>query len=128
MRALKRIPARGPLLISFNRGHWCPYCKLDLRALAAAQPEVERHGGQIVSTMPDTSAGRTEALSADPLPFPILSDVDLGYALSLGLVYWVGADVVTLYRELGIDLERHQGNEFTFSRLPPSSLSRVMVW
>jgi peroxiredoxin len=112
--SLNSLLSRGPLLISFNRGHWCPYCKLDLRALAAAQPEVERHGGQIVSIMPDTAAGHTEALSGDPLPFPILSDVDLGYALSLGLVYWVGADVITLYRELGIDLERHQGNEFHF--------------
>lgn len=112
--SLKSLLARGPLVISFNRGHWCPYCKLDLRAMAAAQPEIERLGAQIVSIMPDTAAGRTEALSGDPLPFPILSDVDLGYTLSLGLVYWVGPDVVALYQELGIDLERHQGNGFHF--------------
>lgn len=105
---------RGPLVVSVNRGHWCPYCMLDLRALAAAQPDIERLGGQVVSIMPDSAAYTGGAFGSDPLPFPILSDVDLGYMLSLGLVYWVGADVASLYRELGIDLERYQGNDSHF--------------
>lgn len=105
---------RGPLVISVNRGHWCPYCRLDLRALAAAQPEFERLGGQVVSIMPDSAGYTGAAFGGDPLPFPILSDVDLGYTLSLGLVYWVGADVASLYRELGIGLEQYQGNDSQF--------------
>jgi peroxiredoxin len=44
------------------------------------------------------------------LPFPVLSDVDLGYALTLGLVYWVGEEVKQLYDQLGLDLERFQGH------------------
>lgn len=111
--ALQSLLDRGPLVISFNRGHWCPYCKLDLRALAAAQPEIERLGGHIVSIMPD-SATVTGRAFADDTPFPILSDVDLGYSLSLGLVYWVGTEVTVLYKELGLELDRYQANESYF--------------
>ena len=105
---------RGPLVISFNRGHWCPYCKLDLRSLAAVQPEIERLGAHVVSIMPDGAGAARNTFDGEPLPFPILSDLDLGYTLSLGLAYWVGADVVSLYRKLGIDLVISQGNDSHF--------------
>ena len=48
------------------------------------------------------------------LPFPILSDIDLGYALQLGLVFWVGDEVKRLYDELGVDLARFHGNASYF--------------
>lgn len=112
--SLKSLLARGPLIVSFNRGHWCPYCKLDLRALAMAWPRVQRAGGQIISIMPDTAAAPRDALPDDALPFPILSDIDLGYTLSLGLVYWIGPDVASLYDDLGIELSRYQGNDSHF--------------
>lgn len=115
--SLQSLLQRGPLIVSFNRGHWCPYCKLDLRALASALPEIQRFGGEVVSIMPDTATFTGPMHSADSLPFPVLSDIDLGYTLSLGLVYWVGADVVALCKELGIELERYQGNENHFMPL-----------
>lgn len=108
--SLRSMLSRGPVVVSFNRGHWCPYCKMDLRALAAVAPEVSRLGGQIVSIMPDRADTLHEELPHGTLPFPILTDMDLGYALSLGLIYWIGADVTTLYRELGIELDRYHGN------------------
>jgi peroxiredoxin len=48
------------------------------------------------------------------LPFPILSDVDLGYSLLLGLVFWVGPEVRRLYEELGVDLASFQRNTSFF--------------
>ena len=44
------------------------------------------------------------------LPFPVLSDIDLGYSLSLGLIFWVGAEVQRLYQDVGVDLEKYHGN------------------
>ncbi|MBS0245168.1 MAG: AhpC/TSA family protein [Proteobacteria bacterium] len=108
--SLERFLERGPLVISINRGHWCPYCKLDLRALAAITPDIRRFGAQVISIMPETAHFTKQAIGNNALPFPILSDVDLGYALSLGLVYWVGAEVKQLYDRLGLDLERFQGH------------------
>ncbi len=112
--SLTSLLERGPLIVSFNRGHWCPYCKLDLRALAAAYHDIVRVGAHVVSIMPDTAEPIKKGLGPEALPFPILSDIDLGYTLSLGLIYWVGPDMIRIYRELGIDLERYQTNDHFF--------------
>jgi peroxiredoxin len=108
--SLRSMLSRGPVVISFNRGHWCPYCKIDLRGLAAIAPEAARLGGRIVSIMPDRADVLNEAFAHGASPFPILTDIDLGYSLSLGLVYWIGTDVTALYQEVGIELERYHGN------------------
>jgi peroxiredoxin len=110
MAALDALLRDGPLVVSFNRGHWCPYCRLDFRALAQAQPEIERLGARIVSIMPDRAQFARQAMADDGIAFPILSDIDLAYALSLDLVYWVGPEIRALYDQLGLDLERYQGN------------------
>ncbi|MDI1343529.1 MAG: peroxiredoxin-like family protein [Pseudolabrys sp.] len=104
----------GPLVISINRGHWCPYCKLDLRALAEIEPEIRGFGAQLVSIMPERAQFTKQAIADNRFPFPILSDVDLSYTLSLGLIYWVGAEVKELYKSIGLDLEKFQGNRNYF--------------
>ena len=93
-----------------NRGHWCPYCKLDLRALAEIELDIRRLGAQLVSIMPEKANFTKRSIAENDFPFPVLSDVDLSYALLLGLIFWVGAEVKELYAVIGIDLERYQGN------------------
>jgi peroxiredoxin len=110
LTSLHELLRSGPAVISMNRGHWCPYCKLDLRALAAAAPEIRRMGARVVSIMPETTQFTKKSAVDIEAPFPILTDVDLGYALSLGMVYWVGAELKALYDELGVALEKFQGN------------------
>jgi peroxiredoxin len=112
--SLAALLRSGPVVVSLNRGHWCPYCKLELRALAAIHDEVRGLGAKLVSIMPDSAAFTGDYARANRLPFPILSDMDLGYALALGLVFWIGSDVERLYRDLGIALERYQGNRACF--------------
>lgn len=108
--SLAALLRKGPLLISFNRGHWCPYCKMDLRALAANYDKIRQLGANVVSIMPEAARYTTEYTKDNDLPFPVLSDIDLGYALSLGLIFWVGSEVERLYRESGVELDRYQGN------------------
>lgn len=112
--SLENLLLSGPVVVSMNRGHWCPYCRLDLRALAQIEPDIRRLGAQIVSIMPETAQYTKRAIAENDFPFPILTDIDLGYALSLGLVFWVGADVKKLYGELGLDLAVFQGNRSYF--------------
>jgi peroxiredoxin len=104
----------GPAVISFNRGHWCPYCKLELRALAAVHDRISQLGARIVSIMPDGAAFTADYTTKNDLPFPVLSDIDLGYSLSLGLIFWVGTEVQRLYRDVGVDLEKYHGNASYF--------------
>jgi peroxiredoxin len=104
----------GPAVISINRGHWCPYCRMELRALAAAQDRIQRLGARVVSIMPDTAQYTSGYAVQNDLPFPVLSDMDLGYSLSLGLIFWVGAEVQQLYQDAGVELEKYQGNQGYF--------------
>jgi peroxiredoxin len=112
--SLASLLETGPAVISFNRGHWCAYCKLDLRALAASHDRIQGLGARIVSIMPDSATVTAEYARTDDLPFPVLSDIDLGYSLSLGLIFWVGAEVQRLYKDVGIDLEKYHGNDSYF--------------
>jgi len=108
--SLAALLKTGPAVISFNRGHWCPYCKLELRALAAIHNRIERLGARVVSIMPDSATLTADFATKNDLPFPVLSDIDLGYSLSLGLIFWVGAEVQRLYQDAGVDLEKYHGN------------------
>jgi len=112
--SLSAMLRSGPAVISVNRGHWCPYCKMELRALAAVQDRIQKLGARIVSIMPDTAQYTSGYAVQNDLPFPVLSDMDLGYSLSLGLIFWVGAEVQQLYQDAGVELERYQGNQGCF--------------
>jgi peroxiredoxin len=111
---LSALLQTGPVVVSFNRGHWCPYCRMDLRSLAAHHDRIEELGASVVSIMPDSAQFTADYAQANELPFPVLSDMDLGYSLSLGLIFWVGAEVQRLYRDVGVDLERYHGNDGYF--------------
>jgi peroxiredoxin len=112
--SLRGMLQSGPAVICINRGHWCPYCKLELRSLAAINSDIERLGARVVSIMPDTAAFTADYTRENALPFPILSDIALGYSLLLGLIFWVGPEVQRLYEAAGVDLERYQGNDAAF--------------
>src|ERR1700734_44892 len=53
--------AGGPLVVSFYRGVWCPYCNMELKALEAARPEFERLGAEPVAIFPPTPAKKPQA-------------------------------------------------------------------
>jgi peroxiredoxin len=103
----------GPngLVLSFNRGHWCPFCQIELSALAQAHEDFAELGANVASIMPDRQAyvGRLPEDVVGRLS--ILSDVDNAYALSLGLVMWLGDHLKDLMMRHGVRLEDIQGND-----------------
>jgi peroxiredoxin len=107
---LASLLRKGPVVISFNRGPWCDYCGLELHALARAYPDIVAAGGDVVSIVPETAKYAQVLKDTRGLPFRVLTDLDLAYALSLGLVFWVGDKIKETYRQFGIDLEQFQGN------------------
>lgn len=112
--SLPSLLQTGPAVISFNRGHWCPYCKIELRSLAAIHGEIRQLGARIVAIMPDGARFTEPYVNENELPFPVLTDVDLGYSLSLGLIFWVGTEIRRMYEEVGVQLEQYHGNQSFF--------------
>jgi peroxiredoxin len=107
---LSSLLSKGPLVVSFNRGAWCDYCGLELHALGRAYSEIAGAGGDVVSIVPETAKYACALQQSRGLPFRVLTDLDLAYAFSLGLVFWVGDKVKDAYLQFGIDLERFQGH------------------
>lgn len=103
----------GPngLVLSFNRGHWCPFCLIELTALADAHAEVVALGGNVVSIMPDRQAYSGRLPGHVTGRISILSDVDNAYALSLGLVMWLGDQLKDLMMRHDVQLDEVQGND-----------------
>jgi peroxiredoxin len=108
--SLEQLVSKAPTAVVFHRGHWCPYCRISANALAQAQKKVQDEGIQIVAVMPDREEFTAELKSEVKAPFPILTDMDNGYALSLNLAVWVGAEMERMIAEAGWDLPTYQGN------------------
>ena len=108
--SLDALLSKGPVAVTFHRGHWCPYCRLNTNALAQAQKEVEREGSQIVAIMPDRQQFAEEFKNESNARFPVLTDMDNGYALSLNLIFWVGIEMERMISAAGWDIPNYQGN------------------
>ena len=116
--SLDRLLSKGPVAVTFHRGHWCPYCRLNTKALAQAQTEIEGEGCQIVAIMPDRQQFAEKFKSESKARFPILTDMDNGYALSLNLVIWIGAEMERMISAAGRDIPSYQGNRSWMLPIP----------
>jgi peroxiredoxin len=108
--SLEQMLATGPLAITFHRGHWCPYCRISINALVRVQSDIAQSGGQVVAIMPDRQLFAAQFKREAASPFPVLTDTDNGYALSLNLVIWLGSDLERLLSSYGRSLPEYQGN------------------
>jgi peroxiredoxin len=117
---LADLLAKGPTVVTFHRGHWCPYCRISINTLAQAQPRLAALGAQMVAIMPDRAEFSAEMKRESQAAFPILFDADNGYAMSLNLAIWVGDEMEALMRKFGNDLSAYQGNDAWTLPIPAS--------
>ncbi|HAA14369.1 MAG TPA: alkyl hydroperoxide reductase [Cytophagales bacterium] len=102
---LSRLLKHGPVVLSFFRGDWCPYCNLELQALQQALPEIKAQGARLISVHPQTLM-HSEALTAKyGLDYPLLSDPDQMIMEAYNVRFALHDEVVELYRDtFGINL------------------------
>ncbi len=96
--------ARGPLVISFYRGVWCPYCNLELQALQAALPQIVARGARVVAISPQTGSNSRKSQRDNKLSFPILSDEKSRVAAAFGLRFSLPDYLIELYKGFKNDL------------------------
>jgi peroxiredoxin len=116
--SLEDLVARGPLAVTFARGHWCPYCRIAVSALAEIADDAAALGAQIVAIVPDRQSFAARLRAETAAPFPILTDIENGYALSLGLVFWVGEEMQKLMLARNVNPALSQGNDSWFLPIP----------
>ncbi|MER9651502.1 peroxiredoxin-like family protein [Mesorhizobium sp. M0199] len=102
----RALLARGPLVTTFYRGVWCPYCNYDLQALEEVRPQIEARGASLVGISPQTPANSRKSQRDNKLGFPILSDAGTAVAADFGLRFALPDDLIEVYRQFGNDLPR----------------------
>ncbi|MGI4763310.1 MAG: peroxiredoxin-like family protein [Janthinobacterium lividum] len=108
-QTLATLLHKGPVVLTFYRGNWCPYCNVQLRAYQQVLPELARYGATLVAVSPQTPELTSLTASEKALAFPVLSDVGNTVARQYGLAYGVGPEVGAALRGVGIDLTAFNG-------------------
>jgi len=124
--SLAEYQAKGPLVITFYRGVWCPYCNLQLKAYADRYKDFQTAGATLVAITPERPGAvnilRDSGAPQDVIdmavghvPFDVLHDADSTMAESLGLIFELPECHRTLLSSLGVDLEKLTGSStYTF--------------
>lgn len=116
--SLEQVLAGGPAVIAFHRGGWCPYCRINAEALASLAPEVAARGAQIVAITPDVAEFNAELREDVRAPFPILTDVDNGYALQLNVAFKVPEEKRKAMVAAGWDISQTQSSDLWVLPIP----------
>jgi peroxiredoxin len=114
--SLSALLAKGPVVLAFYRGGWCPYCSTELRALQARLAEFNAAGATLVAVSPQTPDASLSTAEKLNLAFPVLSDEGNQVAESFGLVFSLPEALREVYLGFGLDLPTANGDD-TF-RLP----------
>jgi len=91
--SLKTLLARGPVVVSFYRGEWCPFCNLELLALQEALPKIKELGASLIAISPEKPDHGIVATEKNKLTFPVLSDLGNKVARQFGIVFQVGQEL-----------------------------------
>jgi peroxiredoxin len=107
--SLEDILASGPAVIAFHRGHWCPFCKLSMMALAEIEAQLKP--AQIVAISTETQRYTRMLREQTGAMFPVLTDMDGAYAMSLNIAVWLDDKLSNMISEAGWDVPLYQGGK-----------------
>lgn len=107
--SLYEILDAGPAVVAFHRGHWCPFCRLSMIALA--QVEEQLKPAQIVAISTETQRYTRMLREQTGAMFPVLTDMDGAYAMSLSIAVMLDDKLAHMISEAGWDVPLYQGGK-----------------
>jgi peroxiredoxin len=107
----QELLAQGPLVVSFYRGVWCPYCNVELQALEAALPAIRAAGANLIAISPQIAVNSLKSMRDNHLTFRILSDAHNDVAAAFGIRYALPHYLVELYKQLKNNLPAFNGDD-----------------
>ena len=107
--SLSSLYTKGPILLAFYRGGWCPYCSSENHALAVAYPDYQKRGVTPVTVSVDTPDAEAKTKATYAIPFPVLSDSDAAMIEAFHVVNHVDDATLAKMKGFGIDLEGFSG-------------------
>ena len=109
--SLKERLSRGPVVLVFYRGEWCPYCNTYLRALQAALPRITARGASLLAISPQSPDHSLSMAEKAQLDFDVLSDVDQAVIREYKVQFTAPADLQDVHvNAFDLDLRDHTAN------------------
>ncbi len=102
---------KGPLLIVFYRGGWCPYCNLQLRDLQFHLKEIKETGAELVAISPEAPDETAKTIAKQKIDYYVLSDRYGGVGKAFGLMFELPKELISLYKEFSIHLDQSNGHK-----------------
>ncbi len=109
-RSLAALRENGPVVVTFYRGGWCPYCNLELRAYQEILPQIKEAGATLVAITPELPDASLSTSERNALDFEVLTDTNSDYAREIGILFTLSEELRPIYESFGIDIEKHNGN------------------
>ena len=117
---LSKEYAKGPVILVFYRGAWCPFCNLHLHSLQKSLPEFKKHGAQLILVTPQTPDKSAGQIKKDDFDFEVLSDLDSQVMKQYLLYFELPNDLIRVYKKAGLDIEDFNGKGRTVLPVPGS--------
>lgn len=107
--SLKDELKKGPVVLVFYRGAWCPFCNMHLHALQKSLPQFRKYGAQLITVTPQTPDKSAAQIKKDGYPFEVLSDLDSKVMQDYKLYFELPADLIAVYKKHELDIEAFNG-------------------
>jgi peroxiredoxin len=108
---LQDLLASGPVVLSFFRGGWCPFCSLELDSLQRVLPSINELGASLVAVSPQTEDSSMKTAQDHGLTFNVLSDIGNAVARQFGIVYHLQDEMQAIYDEFDLELKDYNGDD-----------------
>ncbi len=103
-QSLKELRKKGPVVVVFYRGNWCPYCNKELKRLQDSLQYISAKGAQVIAITPEAQEGINKTIEKTGAVFPILYDADMKIAKAYQVSFQVEDKTVERYKGFGTDL------------------------
>jgi len=100
---------KGPVVLVFYRGAWCPFCNMHLHALKKSLPQFKKYGAQLIAVTPQTPDKSAEQIKKDKFPFEVLSDLNSQVMKDYRLYFELPDDLIAVYKKHKLDIEAFNG-------------------
>jgi peroxiredoxin len=107
---LADLLAQGPIVLTWYRGGWCPYCNIGLRGLLQAEPKIREEGATLVAVTPELPDMAADTVKRNDLTFVVLTDKGNSVARQYKIVYRVPEKVSAAMRSFKVDLATRNGD------------------
>ncbi|HRH46968.1 MAG TPA: peroxiredoxin-like family protein, partial [Pyrinomonadaceae bacterium] len=109
--SLMELLKEGPVIVSFYRGEWCPYCNLQLHAYNRILPQIKSLGANLVAISPQTPDHSLSMKEKNELEFEVLSDQNNQVAKQYGLTFKINEEMRPFHQQAGSDLSQFNGED-----------------